>query len=168
MKALLFDVLGTVVDLSDATKDELKAYARHLRQDMWSPLQLPSRWESFPAHPDSKEGLERLRKKFTVVTCSNPSLGFLMRLSKHNQLNWDAIVPLELGKVFKPNSRAYRHVAETIGIEPADCMMVTANLTFGDLEGSAVVGMTPMFLDRKHENLSEVNDILGLANFLGC
>ena len=166
IKALLFDVLGTVVDLSIADKSDILAYANHIKQDVWQPLTLPSYWEHLPAFIDSAVGLDILRKKFTVVTCSNPPLGFLLRLSKNNGLNWDAIVPLELARVYKTNPAAYQHVADTIGLKPHECLMVTANRTFGDLEAANSIGMPSMLIDRKGETGSEVQTLFSLARRL--
>ncbi len=99
MKVIAFDVFGTVFDLSSVDKRDIKAYIDHIRRPTWQPLVLPEYWETLPAHPDAAEGIARLRKKFTVVTCSNGPLHLLTKLSKHNSISWDAIVPLELNRV---------------------------------------------------------------------
>lgn len=145
-KVIAFDVFGTVFDLAGISRDEIRAYVRHIRQTTWMPLQLPPHWETLPAHPDAREGIERLRKKFIVVTCSNGPLGLLAKLSKHNGISWDAIIPLELNRVYKTNPKAYLTVCEVLGCNPADVMMVTANKTFGDLEAAEALGMTPMLI----------------------
>jgi 2-haloacid dehalogenase len=145
IKVIAFDVFGTVFNLSGVERSDLKAYAEHIKKPEWSPLHLKS-WETLPAHLDSATGISLLRHKYTVVTCSNGPLGLLSKLSKYNDISWDAIIPLELNKVFKPNPKAYMTVCEVMGVEPSEVMMVTANEHFGDLEASAALGMTPMLI----------------------
>ena len=147
IKVIAFDVFGTVFDLSKAAREEIVAYGHHIRQPEWSPLHLPTSWEKLPAHSDSASGIALLREKgYLVVTCSNGPLGLLAKLSKHNRISWDAIIPLELNRVFKPNPRAYLTVCEVMGIQPREMMMVTANKDFGDLEASGALGMKPQLI----------------------
>ncbi len=164
MNVIAFDVFGTVFDLSGVEREEVRAYARQLRRPEWAPLTLPPSWERLPAHPDAAFGIELLRRKFFVVTCSNGPLGLLAKLSKHNGISWDAIIPLELNKVYKPDPRAYLTVCEVLGVEPAAVTMVTANETFGDLEASAALGMTPRLI----RNPGTPATIMELAESLGC
>ena len=146
MKVIAFDVFGTVFDLKPVDREEVRAYAHHIRQEQWSPLKLPKSWESLNAHPDSKDGIAMLRKDYIVVTCSNGPLGLLTKLSKHNSISWDAIIPLELNKVFKPNPQAYMTVCEVLDIKPEEMIMVTANEKFGDLEASRKLGMEAILI----------------------
>lgn len=164
IKVLAFDVFGTVFDLSGVDREEVKSYARHIRSPEWKPLTLPQSWETLPAHPDSAEGINLLREKFIVVTCSNGNLGLLTKLSKHNKVQWDAIIPLELNKVYKPNPKAYMTVCEVLNVLPEEVMMVTANATFGDLEASKALGMTPMLIrdENTPKDIIELNRILSL------
>ena len=164
IKVIAFDVFGTVFDLSSVERADLKAYAQHIRKPEWSPLTLPKSWETLPAHPDSACGIERLKRKFIVVTCSNGPLGMLARLSKHNGIAWDAIIPLELNRAFKPNLDAYLTVCEVLGVCSTEVMMVTANKDFGDLEAADQLGMAPMLI--RGENGPK--DIIDLAAELGA
>jgi 2-haloacid dehalogenase len=148
IKVIAFDVFGTVFDLSGVDREEIRSYAQHIRKPEWSPLTLPDSWLDLWPHADSKEGIARLRHGFTVVTCSNAPLGFMAKLSKKAGIIWDAIIPLELNKVYKPNPLAYMTVCEVTGVQPCEVMMVTANKDFGDLEASAALGMTPQLISR--------------------
>jgi 2-haloalkanoic acid dehalogenase type II len=165
MKVIAFDVFNTVFDLSSRPREEVIAYGNHIRKNEWSPLVLPQAWETLPAHSDAAEGIARLRTRFFVATLSNGPLGLLAKVSKHNGISWDAIVPLELGKVFKPNLLAYSTFCGILNVEPKDVMMVTANRTFGDLEAADKLGMDSCLIrDPKH---SEIHDIIELATYLG-
>lgn len=161
IKVIAFDVFGTVFDLSQVERNEVRTYIQHIKQSEWFPLKLPKHWEILPAHTDSREGIEMLRKDYTVVTCSNGPLGLLTKLSKHNNISWDAIIPLELNKVFKPNHKAYLTVCEVLDVAPEEVLMVTANEKFGDLEAAKEVGMSSILI--RDDKLSTIID---LANYL--
>lgn len=146
MKVIAFDLFGTVFNLSAVDRQEIRDYADHIRKPEWEPLTLPASWEHLPPFPDSAEGIAKLRKEFFVVTCSNAPLGLTAKLCKNGGIQFDAIIPLELNRVYKTNPRAYMTVCEVLGVPPQDVMMVTANKTFGDIEASGALGMTPMLI----------------------
>lgn len=162
ISTIAFDCFGTVFDMSQVDHEDLKYYGATLRKEIWEPLKFPKSWETLPAHPDCKEGIELLKTKFTVVTCSNSPLGLLTKMSKHNSISWDAIIPLEYNKVYKPNPKAYLTVCEMLNIKPEEMMMVTANPTFGDVEASQKLGMTPQIIrhDPHPKNIIELAKLL--------
>lgn len=164
IKVIAFDCFGTVFDMSGVRREELVDYANHIRKPLWSPLHLPKSWEYMPAHPDASYGLAMLREKFLVVTCSNGPLGLLARLSKNASIEWDAIIPLEMNRVFKPDLLAYLTVCQVLDVDASEVMMVTANKTFGDLEASAKLGMTPQLI----RGDSDIQTIDELARSLGA
>lgn len=141
LKVIAFDLFGTVFNLSNTPRQEIKDYAHHLRQSIWSPLFLPDSWLMLPTFPDSRVGIERLRKHYTVVTCSNAPTWFTIRLLKNAGIEVDGICPLEMDKVYKPKLEAYKVITKITNCLPSEVMMVTANKDFGDLEGSALCGM---------------------------
>lgn len=104
-------------------------------------MRLPTSWETLPAHPDAREGIAKLRERFIVVTMSNGPLGLLTKLSKHNGISWDAIIPIEMKRVYKPNPVAYLTICDLLDVQPSEIMMVTANEKFGDLEAAQRLGM---------------------------
>ncbi len=163
MLVIAFDLFGTVFDLAGVPHQELKDYAAHIKQPEWSPLHLPASWEFLPAHPDSAEGIARLRRKFAVVSCSNAPLGLQAKMMKRADIRFDCLIPLELNKVFKTNPKAYMTVCEVMGEEPKDVLMVTANEKFGDLEASRALGMDAILI----RGAVGVPDIIELARRLG-
>jgi FMN phosphatase YigB (HAD superfamily) len=140
-KLIMFDIFGTVFSLADIPREEIKAYVDHIRQPKWSPLVLPEAWNSLPAHDGAKEGIDELRKHAMVVTCSNGPLATQAHLAKHNDIHWDAIMPLELWQVYKPYCGAYLGVMGCLGFKAEETMMVTANESFGDLEAAKALGI---------------------------
>lgn len=150
-KIIAFDVFGTVVDLSQTPKSEIKAYADHIRSPEWSYLNLPSSWLDLKPHIDSVFGLRTLMREqdSLLFACSNAPVEFMAELSARADLPWHYLVPLELKKVYKPNPEAYKTILELVpSVKPEEVLFVTANKHFGDLEGSASVGMTPCLLER--------------------
>lgn len=131
MNLIAFDLFGTVFDLSGVDRREIVAYIDHISHPEWSMLELPKSWEQLPPYPDSREGIERLRKKFTAVTCSNAPLGFTTRLLKNADIRFDAITPLEMIPAYKPDPRCYLLPGHSQGVYWGDCHMVTGNIRLG-------------------------------------
>jgi FMN phosphatase YigB (HAD superfamily) len=140
-KLVMFDIFGTVFSMDGVPREEIKAYVDHIRQEEWSPLKLPESWNSLPAHEGAKEGIDALRKKAMVVTCSNGPLATQAHLARHNDIHWDAIMPLELWRTYKPQLMAYESVIRCLGFQPEETAMVTANEKFGDLESAGMLGI---------------------------
>ena len=99
---------------------------------------------TMPAHPDATEGLARLRDNgFRLVTLTNsppnPDGPTALQSSGlgdffEHQLSVDAC------RAFKPAAAVYRYVCETLGVAPADCMMVAAHVW--DTLGAQNVGFS--------------------------
>lgn len=153
-KLVAFDVFGTLLDMSNVPREELEAYGRHIAQPEWAPLRLPDHWQVLPTFPDVWPGLITLAMVVpTVVTLSNAPLRFQRALWAFNDregANIDEVVPLEVARVFKPHQDAYRAVLRMFPeYAPEECLMVTANEHFGDLEGARSVGMRSMLIRGK-------------------
>ncbi len=141
IRMILFDVFGTVFDMSSLPKEDIKHYVNHVKADVWKPLELPEDWWYLKAHPDAAEGIRRLREHFTVATLSNGPVDLLVWLSKQNGIDWDWIVPIQMEYTYKPHRAAYLTVFQCFKFDPSQILLVTANPTFGDIEGAASVGM---------------------------
>jgi 2-haloacid dehalogenase len=105
---------------------------------------------TMPAHPDAADGLAALRDNgFRLVTLTNsppnpegPTAlqnSGLAGLFEH-QLSVDAC------HAFKPAPAVYRHVCDTLGVAPADCMMVAAHVW--DTLGAQHVGFSSALITR--------------------
>lgn len=159
LKVIAFDVFGTVVDLSGVPREEIRDYARHIHKPDWEPITFPKSWEDIPAHPDSSAGIALLRQQYSVVTCSNSPTELLVKLSKRGNINWDAIIPIEAYKVYKPNPLAYLAIADLLRVDPSEVAMVTANPTFGDVEASAALGMLPIVIRQPGDGIQTITDL---------
>lgn len=142
IKCIAFDCFGTVFDMSGVSRDEIKSYVEHVRKADFTPFKFPDSWFSLKAHPDSSEGIRLLQSMgYKCVTLSNGGWGMLGGISALNGIGWDHITDLREHRVYKPNIDAYRTIEKDLGYKPVETLMVTANPTFGDVEGAAAIGM---------------------------
>lgn len=142
IKCIAFDCFGTVFDMSGISREEIKAYVEHVRKEDFTPYTFPDSWWKLKAHSDSAKGITKLQDAgFTCVTLSNGSANLLRYISRKNGIFWDFIVDLAREQVYKPHIDAYRKVEKAVGFKPSETLIVTANPTFGDIEGSAAIGM---------------------------
>ena len=105
---------------------------------------------TMPAHPDAADGLAALRDNgFRLVTLSNspPNADGPTALQSsglggffEHQLSVDA------RSVFKPAAAVYRYACDTLGVAPADCMMVAAHVW--DTMGAQNVGFSGALITR--------------------
>ncbi len=154
IKCIAFDCFGTVFDMSTVSREEIAAYVEHVRKADFSPFEFPRSWWDLKAHPDAAEGIKRLQDTgFSCVALSNGDAGLIWRASKRkNPIAWNYVFDLRAEKVYKPNIEAYRLVEKLLGYKPEDCLMVTANPTFGDIEGEAAVGMQSQVIRHGYPN----------------
>lgn len=165
IKFIAFDLFGTVFDLSNTPKEEIRDYINHIRQPIWKPLVLPSSWENLELHPDSYEGISRLYNKYSLVTCSNAPYSLTEKLLRNTGLNkFMDIVDISLNTVFKPHPRSYLSICEQCFCEPEDVLMVTGNAGSPDIDGALNVEMNAVMI-RQPGCLEDIN---ALADYLGC
>ncbi len=106
-------------------------------------------WHRLTPWPDSVEGLESIRKRFTVTTLSNGNLSLLVDLSKYGGLTWDCILSSELAGHYKPDKEVYLTAAGLLGLSPGQIMMVAAHTD--DLEAAKDVGFGTAYVSRPYE-----------------
>jgi len=163
-RCIAFDCFGTVFDMSGISRDEIKAYVDHVRREDFLPFAFPASWFKLKAHSDSAEGVKRLQDGgIHCVALSNGSVELISRVSIDNQISWNTIIDLVKYKVYKPHEAAYATVLAETTFYPRETLMVTANPTFGDIEGSAAIGMPSQVIRHGYPNT-----IIELAEMLGC
>lgn len=162
IKVIAFDTFGTVYDLAAVDRDEVRDYIAQVRRPRWSPLNLPSSWQHMPPHADSVEGIKRLRERYIVVTLSNGPLGLQTRMAKNAGIVWDAIIPLEIRRVYKPDPLAYQLVCDVFGVEPGEVLMVTGNAGSPDIAGAESIGMKAQMIRQPGtpQTITELADLL--------
>lgn len=169
LKLITFDIFGTLVDMSETPRDEIREYLEQCCDPRWRPLDLPESWANLKAFPDAAEGMRRLGGKYKISTCSNAPYRLALDILCKNSLAFDYITDLEDIRRFKPHPDCYLHACAVAGVEPHEAMMVTANPTFGpypfgDIQIAGAIGMRTRLI----RNPGGTADIIALAEGLGC
>ena len=137
-------------------------------------------WHRLAAWPDSVEGLQRLKSKYTICTLSNGNIGLLTNMAKRAGLPWDCILSAEVFHKYKPDPGTYLGVAKVFDIEPEEVMLVAAHQN--DLQAARECGLKTAYIERPLEyGVSQIKDVspnskntlhamdfVELASFLGC
>ena len=169
MSAIVFDMFGTLVDMSGTPREEIRDYLRQCVDPVWHPMDLPDSWRKLKAFPDAEEGLRRLGEQHTIGILSNGSLPVVLSIMHRNGLVYDKIINLSERKRYKPHPACYLHAAGEFGQKPENCIMVTANPTFGpypfgDIQIAGAIGMQARLI----RNPGGPADLIALAEELGC
>lgn len=153
IKCAAFDCFGTVFDTSALPRENIADYVRHVRSATFSPYTFPPAWYDLPAHPDSAAGIRMLRESgIACVALSNGTPELIRHLSRRAEILWDCVIDLAARGVYKPHLDAYRAVEDVFGPPPNETIMVTANPTFGDIEGAVAVGMQAWVIRHGYPN----------------
>ncbi len=130
-RALRYTLRLHGVDFDDGTDAEIMAFWQHLNP-----------------YPEVLDALARLSERYDLVALSNGNPGFLQHLAQ-NRIRWefDAIISVAAVGAFKPHPAVYRHAAAKLGLEPAECLMVSAN-SF-DVLGARACGYRAAFVNRR-------------------
>jgi 2-haloacid dehalogenase len=137
-------------------------------------------WRRLRPWPDSRDGLERLRRGLVTATLSNGHIALLVDLLKFAGLRVDAVLSAQLAGGYKPDAAVYLTALRLLGCEPGDAAMVAAHGS--DLRAAAALGLRPVFIRRPLEwgpgaapprapaldGLVEAEGLGDLAGALGC
>ena len=137
-------------------------------------------WHRLPPWPDSRQGLERLRRRFLLATLSNGGVALLTNLAKQADLRFDCILSAELCRHYKPDPEVYLMAADLLAVVPSEVGMVAAHKS--DLRAAQRCGLRSVFVERPAEFGTEgtpdrlpdaesdvgASDFLDLAERLGC
>ena len=106
-------------------------------------------WRQLQPWPDSREGLDRLRRKYLTATLSNGHLALLADLLKFADLRLDAVLSAQLAAGYKPDAQVYLTALRLLDCQPEDAGMVAAHVS--DLHAAATLGLHPIFVRRPLE-----------------
>jgi len=112
-------------------------------------VHLNQAWHRLTPWPDSAEGLTRLKKKFIIGTLSNGNTAILVNMAKNAKLPWDIILSGENFRSYKPDPKVYLGVADLLGLETHEVMVVAAHLA--DLNNARKHGLKTGFVARPDE-----------------
>ncbi|HEY1345561.1 MAG TPA: haloacid dehalogenase type II [Streptosporangiaceae bacterium] len=137
-------------------------------------------WRQLRPWPDSREGLDRLRRRHITATLSNGHLALLADLLKFADLRVDALLSAQLAASYKPDAKVYLTALHLLGCRPDEAGMVAAHPS--DLQAAAALGLRPIFIRRPLEwgpgvppadppalaGLLAADGLTRLAEALGC
>ena len=137
-------------------------------------------WRQLQPWRDSREGLDRLRRKHVTATLSNGHLALLVDLLKFADLRVDAVLSAQLATGYKPDAEVYLTALRLLDCQPGDAAMVAAHAS--DLRAAAALGLRPVFVRRSLEwgadappadspaldGLLATEGLVDLAEALGC
>jgi len=106
-------------------------------------------WRQLRAWPDSRAGLDRLRRRHVTATLSNGHLALLADLLKFAGLRVDALLSAQLAGSYKPDPEVYLTALRLLDCPPAEAGMVAAHPS--DLRAAAALGLRPIFVRRPLE-----------------
>lgn len=106
-------------------------------------------WRRLRPWPDSREGLERLRRGHMTATLSNGHLALLADLLKFAGLPVDVVLSAQFAGGYKPDAKVYLEALRLLECPPEQAAMVAAHAT--DLRAAAALGLRPAFVRRPLE-----------------
>jgi 2-haloacid dehalogenase len=174
--ALIFDVVGTVVDADGTLAAEAGERAgaltarldallagragwrsmEALRREAYGDARLAGIGHRFRPFPDAPDALRALAADHLVVALSNADLAELADTSARGGLAWHAVLSAELVGAFKPDPAVYAFALGRLKLDPAATTMVAAHPW--DLRAAARHGMRTAFVARPGAEAPEPGD----------
>jgi len=106
-------------------------------------------WRQLRPWPDSRAGLERLRRGHVTATLSNGHVALLADLLKFGDLRVDVVLSAQLAASYKPDPKVYLTALDLLECPAEEAGMVAAHAT--DLRAAAGLGLRPVFVRRPLE-----------------
>jgi 2-haloacid dehalogenase len=106
-------------------------------------------WHRLEAWPDFVPAFARLRHRYICVSFTILSLSLVIDVSRRNGIGWDAVIPCEMLRVYKPPPEAYRRAAKLLSVAPDEVLMVACH-NF-DLDAARGQGYRTAFVRRPDE-----------------
>jgi 2-haloacid dehalogenase len=179
----MVNTVGTRFNIDDVHRSVLEAILRERKLDALNAEDRDAVWQTWHAlkcWPDFPAALERLRKKYLVISYTILSTALAIDVSRLNGISWDAILSCEMWGVYKTRPEAYQTAAKLLQIPPQNLLMVACH-NF-DLDAAKKEGFNTAFVRRPDEwgppgppdpKPNPIHDIVvddfgALADRLGC
>lgn len=121
-----------IMDLSEAEKQDLNRV-----------------WHRLAPWADVVGGLNRMKSRHVLATCSNGNIGLMVSMAKNMGLPWDVILGAEVTQAYKPMRECYLGSAAALDLDPAECCMVAAHNE--DLAAARSFGLMTAYVERPTE-----------------
>ncbi len=115
-------------------------------QDRW---QIRQAWYRLKTWSDFPGALNRLKRRFPVVSLTMLPLAMVVGVSRRNDIDWDAVIACEMIGAYKPQPEVYIQAAQWLNLEPANILMVACH-NF-DLNAARACGFQTAFVHRPKE-----------------
>jgi 2-haloacid dehalogenase len=159
LRALAFDVFGTVVDWrsSIVREGQMLSAAKGLQVD-WGAFADAWRAGYAPAMDRTRgagvawadiDTLNRLRGRYPISTLSNGNVSLLVDMARNAGLPWDCVLSGELIHKYKPDPAVYLMAARLLGVAPHALMLVAAHPS--DLQAAQACGLRTAYVHRALE-----------------
>lgn len=148
----MINTVGARYNIDDVHRSVLDAVLREHKLDALSAEDRDAIWRAWHAlkcWPDFPAALERLRKKYLVISYTILSTALAIDVSRLNGIGWDAILSCEMWGVYKTRPEAYQTAAKLLQIPPQNLLMVACH-NF-DLDAAKAVGFKTAFVRRPDE-----------------
>lgn len=106
-------------------------------------------WHRLDPWPDAVGGLNRLKSRFVLATCSNGNISLMVNMARRAGLPWDVILGAEVARAYKPQREAYLNSAAALDLAPEQCCMVAAHND--DLAAAQSFGLKTAYVERRSE-----------------
>jgi len=106
-------------------------------------------WHQLAAWRDFVPALDRLRGRYVCVSFTILTLSLVIDVSRYNGIAWDAVIPCEMLRIYKPRAEAYQRAAELLAMAPHEIVMVACH-NF-DLDAARGAGFRTAFVRRPDE-----------------
>jgi 2-haloacid dehalogenase len=110
---------------------------------------IASRWHELDAWPDFAPALAHLRQHHVCVSFTILTLSLVIDVSRRNGIDWDAVIPCEMLRVYKTRPEAYQRAAKLLAVPPSEILMVACH-NF-DLDAARGEGYQTAFVHRPNE-----------------
>jgi len=179
----MVNTVGTRFNIDDVHRSVLDAILREHKLDALTAEDRDAVWQTWHAlkcWPDFPAALERLRRKYLVISYTILSTALAIDVSRLNGIRWDAILSCEMWGVYKTRPEAYQTAAKLLQIPTQNLLMVACH-NF-DLDAAKKEGFKTAFVRRPDEwgppgppdpKPNPIHDIVvdnfgALADRLGC
>lgn len=106
-------------------------------------------WHRLAPWPDAVGGLNRMKSRHILATCSNGNIALMVNMAKHNGLPWDMVLGAEITQAYKPMRECYLGSAAALDLDPGECCMVAAHNE--DLAAAQSFGLMTAYVERPLE-----------------
>lgn len=106
-------------------------------------------WHRLAPWPDAVGGLNRMKSRHILATCSNGNIALMVNMAKHNGLPWDMVLGAEITQAYKPMRECYLGSAAALDLDPGECCMVAAHNE--DLAAAQSFGLMTAYVERPQE-----------------